>query len=113
MTDPKRFTTGRWRALAWFDDVERDRNLVMGRRTPSRWMVTKMIGAGQLMRVETNLRTVTKLILTEKGRADLESKWTRRANGFQRAKRSVERRRRNKLQAWQAGTGQGSGAPAK
>jgi hypothetical protein len=100
---PKRFSTARWKALAWFDDHERDINLVLGRRPPTKWMMTRMIQAGQLMMAETNLGSVFKPMLTRKGRADLESKWGRSALNFRIAQRSLERKRRRKLDLWRAG----------
>lgn len=96
MSYHRRFTTHRWAALRWFRDHERDVNAVLCRRPPSARMVGMMLQDGQVRRIDTGLRTLPKLVLTEKGQADLDSKGTQRAKGYRPAAS-----RRNKPQEFE------------
>ena len=110
-THKQRFTAVRWKALQWFFDHERDSRSVMGRKVPSVYIIHLMIRQGQLGRAETSISYLPNLVLTDKGKADLASKWARRANGYVLAKSKDKRRRRNKFLAHLACKDQGSQVP--
>ena len=105
MGGKQRFTAVRWKALQWFFDHEMDSRSVMFRPVPSVYMAHLMIRQGQLGRRCTSITYLYDLVLTDKGKADLASKWTRRANGYVPAKPKGGRRQRKKWQAHLAAKG--------
>jgi hypothetical protein len=70
----RRCTTARWKSLAWLRDHEKDVSSVMGRKVPSRKMITLLRREGLLAAVPTRIRRHFKLELTAKGYALLLSK---------------------------------------
>jgi hypothetical protein len=90
----RRFSPGRWKALAWYRDHALDRNSVMKRPVPTVRMRNRMLKAGQLAWVEGYMRAHPMLMLTEKGQALLRSKH-KRLSEHTRATLMAQRLRRN------------------
>jgi hypothetical protein len=105
MSRHRRFSTARWRALEWFHKAELDNNHMLRVDCPSSRMINLMLEAGQLERVETNLRDMPRLTLTEKGRNHHLSK-RQQFNGQRRLTTlQARQRRRNRSRERQAATG--------
>jgi hypothetical protein len=73
----RRATPGRWRALLWFADHERDPALVLMRKRPSTRMLGIMLREGQLYTVRTNISNHSRWMLSDAGRELLAAKHRR------------------------------------
>lgn len=106
-----RFTPKRWAALRWFYDHEVDQASVMCRPVPTVYMTKLMMRDGHICDAGTNIQYLKRLVLTEKGRTILASKWCRKVNEYRPAQSLGRRLRRRKSQVRQAGTDQAVAAP--